>query len=343
MPLLTILAAIDKHFSNSDDYDEIEFAFFGGEPFIAFDTMRAACERVWSHNQVKPYIFSATTNGTLVHGKIKEWLTEHKDKIWLVLSIDGTPEMHNLNRSASFDKIDVTFFRDMWPDQPVKMTVSQQTLPNLSEGVKFLHDLGFQVACNLAYGIDWSDPCNVYILSRELKKLVDYYLENPSIVPCGMLSMNISILGTSNLAVQKWCGVGTAMVAIDVDGQEYPCHMFMPISIGEKAHLSRQFDFTNVADLHSSICKNCTLLPICPTCYGSNFMEHGHLEIRSESLCNLIKIQALACSYFQTQKILRQMNLVPKNDDEALQQLMIIDAIRTIQSSVKADCFFTTP
>ena len=65
----------------------------------------------------------------------------------------------------------------------VKMTISRETLPTMAEGVIYAHKRGFEVSCNLAYGIDWSDPDNVAILDRELHKLIDFYIANPQITP----------------------------------------------------------------------------------------------------------------------------------------------------------------
>ena len=78
--------------------------------------------------------------------------------------------MHNINRSNSYDDIDLDFFLEMYPAQDVKMTISKDTLPNLAEGVIELHHKGFLVSCNLAYQIDWSAEENVEILNRELNK-----------------------------------------------------------------------------------------------------------------------------------------------------------------------------
>lgn len=52
--------------------------------------------------------------------------------------------MHNVNRSNSYDDIDLDFFLEMYPEQDVKMTVSRETLPHLAEGVIELHQKDLQ-------------------------------------------------------------------------------------------------------------------------------------------------------------------------------------------------------
>ena len=122
--LETAKQAIAKSFSLCPSGEELEISFHGGEPFLAFDLLRNICEWVWSQAWPVPYICFTTTNGTLVHGNIRDWVACNRKRLHLGLSLDGTREMHNLNRSGSFDLIDIDFFLANWPDQPLKMTVS---------------------------------------------------------------------------------------------------------------------------------------------------------------------------------------------------------------------------
>ena len=64
--------------------------------------------------------------------------------------------MHLMNRGCSSEDIDLDFFRLTWPDQPVKMTVSRETLPSLAAGIIHLQERGFKVHANLGYGIPWN-------------------------------------------------------------------------------------------------------------------------------------------------------------------------------------------
>ena len=114
-----------------------------------------------------PHTIFLTTNGTLVHGDVQKWLIDHKDCVICGLSLDGTREMHNTNRSNSFDSIDIDFFAENYPMQDIKMTISRETLPTMAEGVMYAHKRGFEVSCNLAYGIDW------------------FYLPWRRLLPCG--------------------------------------------------------------------------------------------------------------------------------------------------------------
>ncbi len=326
MPFNVAREALQRHLSETN-YDEVIIDFFGGEPFLEFEVMREIVDYVENLNLEKAYFFSATTNGTRIHGDVQTWLMSKRNKYHVTLSLDGTKEMHDHNRSRSYSSIDFPFFQKAYGNHTVKMTLSPETLPHLAAGVKHIHSLGFKVANNLAYGPDWSMPVNIMILERELKTLIEYYLDNPDIEPCRLLSMKI--VGVVQRGTpKKWCGVGTNMVTIDVDGQEYPCHAFLPVSIGEEqAAISQRFEFGEM-NLVDEPCITCLLLPICPTCYGANLYKNGSPKLRDGSLCNLTKVTALACSYFEAQKILRDNNKDKHHSRD------MIEAISKIQKEI---------
>ena len=63
--------------SDSDNFDEIEIDFMGGEPLMNFPLIKSVVE--WLEGGVipVPWLCFATTNGTLLTDEIKDWLREH--------------------------------------------------------------------------------------------------------------------------------------------------------------------------------------------------------------------------------------------------------------------------
>lgn len=275
--------------------EEVEIDFFGGEPFAAFQEMKEICEWLWGKTWSKPFIVFATTNGTMVHGPIKEWVQKNSHRFILAISVDGTRDMHNLNRNNSFDKIDLGFFFTMWPFQPAKMTISRLTLPNLAEGIIFLHKQGFKISCNTAYGIDWEEN-DYLILANEMKKLADFYIENPKIEPCSIIIMPIQNIAFTKKPA-KWCGAGTNMICIDRTGKKYPCHTFMPSASGSNPNLDEMFNQLKSDNLLDSRCSECILISCCPTCYGINYVDTSSITKRDKHHCEFSKIRARATAY----------------------------------------------
>lgn len=328
MSFETAKEILDKEMSK-DVKGTTYIELFGGEPFIAFDLIKQIYDYVDANWHKKDWIMFATTNGTLVHGEIQYWLKTHKRFI-CGLSLDGTKAMQDYNRSNSFDKIDLEFFKKQYPFQAVKMTVSQKTLETLAKGVEFIHKQGFDVNCNLAFGIDWSDQNNKIILERELKKLIEFYIKNPSIKPCSMLDMPIEHLGLDKdrTVMRKWCGTGTDMCAYYLDGRAYPCQFFMPISAGEdKAAPMGTIEFKKdiPVSLLDEKCQKCDFIEACPTCYGSNYISTGSIYSKDDNLCELTKIILKARSYFKAKQWLAgQIKLNPKREQALLRSIVKI-------------------
>lgn len=314
--------------------DKIYIELFGGEPFLEFDLIKNIYSYLEEEWHDKNWIMFATTNGTLIHNDVQEWLKLNK-RFVCGLSLDGNKFMQDVNRSHSFDDIDIDFFIKTYPSQAVKMTISQETLPFLSEGVVFIHSKGFNINCNLAFGIDWADQENATILERELKKLIEFYLENPNIQPCSMLNFPIEHLGLerNEKKIRKWCGTGTHMKAFYIDGGAYPCQFFMPISAGENnAKKIGEIEFSDNIDISDidDKCKCCEILEACPTCYGSNYISTGNIHKKDENLCRLTKIIIRARSYFKALQWEKGLLRLDSKKEQAL-----LRSILLIQECVK--------
>lgn len=296
---------VDFEFSKTEDDELLEIDLFGGEPFLEFPLVTRIVDYVKCMYGTRLFLFFIITNGTLLDDKIKEWLIRNRDCVICGLSFDGTKAMQDINRCNSFDMVDLDFFAKTYPGQTVKMTVSPQTLGNLAEGVLFLQSKGFEVTCNLAYGIDWSNDAFCQILERELSTLIEYYITHPETPICSMLDMGIEQLAYTTAAEKgRYCGAGIDMAAYDIDGTSYPCQMFMPLSAGlEKAQKAKDIEFFEMipSEYLDPKCKTCVINAICPTCYGSNYISTGNIYLHEASYCSLMKVIMKARSYLKGQ------------------------------------------
>ena len=131
----TAISIVEKEL-NDDlnlEYDYVEFDFFGGEPLLEFELIKKIVDFIKIRKYKNKYIFFATTNGTILTQEMKLWFVENRNFIVLGLSLDGTREMHNINRSNSYDMIDIDFYVKYYSEQGVKMTISPETLPYYNE------------------------------------------------------------------------------------------------------------------------------------------------------------------------------------------------------------------
>lgn len=312
---------IDSEFdfvARTGQFDELAIDFMGGEPLMRFNLIREIAEWVWSAPRPVPYILFSTTNGTLLNERRKQWFRRHRQQYYLVLSLDGTPAMHDANRGQSFGRIDLDFFLENWPDQPVKMTVSCGTIDSLADGIVYLQERGFKVGASLGQGMPWNSE-SIAEFSRQLRKLAEYYLEHEHIPPVSLLDVSIQhVLDSRGTGQKKFCGTGTHMAAYDLDGKMYPCHMFTPLVLGtSKIEELQAIKFREDATVSDPDCGDCALRNICPTCYGFNYQLAGNVALRDKIMCRLFKAQVEVNCWFQTQLLKRKRRAGPLALDDA--------------------------
>ena len=301
--------------SDSDNFDELEIDFMGGEPFMNFPLIKDVVEWLEGSDITVPWVCFATTNGTLLTGGIKDWLRNHRSSIVLGASYDGNNKMQSTNRGTETYNIDLAFFHDLWPYQPLHMTISKETLPMLAEGILDIQKKGYEVDAALAQGVDWTvDDAVIY--REQLCILKDAYLQNAEITPFNILRKFIAIfnLPAEDNVQKKWCGTGKHMVAYDIDGQKYGCHMFTPLVLGkDKALLADSVEWDSPNSTADDYCKNCVLRGFCPTCAGFNYKYRNNLAVRDKRWCPMILTEALTTCEFQVEFI-AAMNQLDEQD-----------------------------
>lgn len=87
---------IDYLYAHSIDSESITIGFYGGEPLLAFDTMKLVVDYAYNLIQDKLINFTITTNATLMNREILEFLNDNNFD--LVISIDGPKEINDANR-----------------------------------------------------------------------------------------------------------------------------------------------------------------------------------------------------------------------------------------------------
>lgn len=319
---------VSSELTKDDGFDLCEIQFFGGEPFLEFELIKDVCSFIWERKWPKNAQCFATTNGTLVHGEIKQWLYEHQHQFTCSLSLDGNRQAHNINRCNSYDLIDLEFFFKTWPYQTAKMTISPESLPYLADSVIFFHEHGIPFSNNLAYGVDWNNNVLLEIMNAQLEQLALYYIEHPRIEMCRMLNLHIENVNYS-YKVGRWCGAGVSLFAYDVDGNCYPCHLFQPLSTQNKVPINKIISAFSANNIIDPRCSDCPIYNVCPTCYGHNYAATGDIAKRDESLCKFTKLTTLAASFIW----LKRIELCSKEELGLSDELyrMIFDGSKLIQ------------
>ncbi|MDR0829479.1 MAG: 4Fe-4S cluster-binding domain-containing protein [Prevotellaceae bacterium] len=276
--------------------DAIKIDLFGGEPLLNFSFIKDFTE--WAAQNVDiPYIIYATTNGTLLDDCKKEWFRKHKDEIVLVMSVDGDSAMQLKNRGCDSAELPLEFVAELWEEQPFKMTISKSSLNTLADGVLSLLKKGYLVEGRLAQGENWTKE-DAVIYKEQLEKMAQFYLNDYQ--PNGLFTKLYPDILRNEKVPHKCCGTGTNMIAYDVDGSTFPCHIFSPIVLGEnKSEELKKINFYNNEDLIEKSCLKCVMVNMCSTCIGYNYYKRGDVKKRDKSMCCMMLAEAKIISAFQ--------------------------------------------
>lgn len=273
--------------------------FFGGEPLIAFDTLKKITSEVnalwetegWPKENL---IFEIMTNGVLLNKKVRDWLAQNPN-VFPCMSMDGTPEMQNRNRSNSFNRIKrkIPFVKKY--KTPVKMTISQYTMRGLAEGVKYIHSLGMECDATIVMEDVWGGEAEknslLKIFDKELSELISFYLENPGIPRSTILPLLTIPLPQSKVSfASSGCGMGVGLISINPDGKTYPCQR-ATVHYQNENLPEPQIERTS---FKPDECAACKLLPMCPECKANNYAYNTDTNNKTTFHCEFFKLQIRA-------------------------------------------------
>jgi len=253
MPFETGRRAIDFLLDQSGTRRNLELDFFGGEPLMNFDVVKALVLYGREHeNKYGKHIrFTLTTNGLLLDDEKTDFINEHMDNV--ILSIDGRPEVNDhMRRTVSgegtyahiIDKLSRFVESRKAGAQnggsPLYYVRGTYTAFNkdFAEDVRHLASLGFEnisvepavTAADEPWALSERDLPELY---AEYDRLAGLILESETAGnPVSFFHFKVDLdQGPCVFKRASGCGAGTAYVAVTPEGDIYPCHQFVGESL----------------------------------------------------------------------------------------------------------------
>lgn len=306
MDVETAKKAIDFVIQRSGQRRNIEVDFFGGEPLMAMDTVKATVEYARSlekeHN--KNFRFTITTNGVLLDDENIAYINWEMSNV--VLSLDGRPEVNDQMRktvsgSGSYQVI-LPKFQKLVESRGEKDYYLRGTFTrhNLDFAADVLHiaNQGFRhVSVEPVVG---GLNCDYTFREEDLTDILEEYerlaLELLKRDDVNFFHFNIDLSqGPCVIKRMRGCGAGCEYVAITPDGEIYPCHQF----VGNEAYrlgsvydgtfnmeLSRKFAELNIYTRPD--CKDCWARFYCSGgCSASNLLVNGNIKEPNRFGCDM--------------------------------------------------------
>jgi len=212
--------------------------FFGGEPFVSFDTIKEIVDKAIA-NQVADH-FGATTNLYLLTEDKIRWAAKRPFNI--LASMDGIAETHDKYRvlkdgSPTWERcwnnlkkwVEITgrIPEIRWTIQTTEPEVLQKT----PEAMRFFIDKGFRVlAMDFVYEVDVDDDLLMEIkkMMERISKVLDAYYSKGIWIHTMMVRDTFNALNNrSRTLYWSRCGLAQGDVGIAPNGKIYPCHRFV--------------------------------------------------------------------------------------------------------------------
>ena len=325
---------IDYILSHEGDYKEesVIWDFIGGEPLLEIELIDKICDYIkmemyrLNHHWFNSYRFNFTTNGINYHSpKIQSFIKKNYAHISISITIDGTEKKHDINRIFKTEKgrevgsyksviKNIPLWIEQFPTASTKVTISSPDIPFIKESVMHLYNLGIkEVNINCVFEDVWKVGDDI-LFENQLVQLADaiidggYYKD----YACYFFSENIGKPMDPVKENTNWCGSGK-MLALDADGNFYPCNRFVNFSLRDKSpriignindginkNLLRPYLSLDRVSQSPSKCISCEVASGCAWCQGENYdsADTNTIYQRSTAICKMHKARVRANNYY---------------------------------------------
>lgn len=319
MSLETAKRAIDFLIANSGARKVLEVDFFGGEPLMNLDVIKAtvAYAKEEAAKRNKRFLFTTTTNGLLLDDDAIEFLNAEMENV--VLSLDGRKEVHDavrktVNGKGSFDVVieKIKKFVRIRGNKNyyVRGTFTAKNL-DFSKDVLFLADQGFRSLSVEPVVTDIPDlqikEEHLPVIEREYEALCDEYVRREQ-EGRGFSFFHFHIDLEGGPCLQKRvsaCGAGNEYFSVVPNGDIYPCHQFagdakwkMGSVYEEGLNSEIRSLFANSCLFTREKCGDCFAKFICSGgCNANNYHYNGDINQPYEMTCAMMK-KRIECAMY---------------------------------------------
>lgn len=324
--------AIDYILSHENDFKEksVVWDFIGGEPFLEIDLIDKICDYLklemyrLGHHWFNSFRFSFSTNGINYDSpKVQSFISKNVQHLSIGITIDGTQRKHDLNRiwkgevpeRGSYKDVvlNIPLWLSQFPGGATKVTISTDDIPYIKESVLHLYSLGIKdVNINVVFENVWKQGDDIRF-EEQLIELADaiidgeYYTEYACSFFAEYIGKPMDPEDNNN-----WCGAGK-MLAIDAQGNFYPCTRFAAYSLRSKkpiiiGNINTGIDKNKLRPFLSldrttqspQKCIDCEVASGCAWCQGENYdaAESDTIFQRSTAICAMHKARVRANNYY---------------------------------------------
>jgi uncharacterized protein len=283
-----------------------QLGFFGGEPLLQWDLLKAATliaeEKARKADSL--LLKTVTTNGVLLHDEKAQWLIDHS--FVSAVSIDGNQRMHDLSRpfkggKSSFNSVikGLRVLQKYRPQTEVIVVVTPFNVSHLFEGVSYLceEENILKISINPDFYDQWSKE-DLDIWYSQSEKLGDYYIERYSQGrPLFINFIDGKIITHLKNGFENCdkCGFGQNEIAVAPSGNIYPCERLVGEDSNDEMCIGNVFDgfddekrqsILNARGCINTECSDCHIRNRCMNwCCCINYGMTGQINVTDGLIC----------------------------------------------------------
>ena len=306
MDLETAKKIIDNTYRKLNGKQKFTVNLFGGEPFTNWSMIKGLID--YTESKHYDIHYAATTNLVILTDEMIQYIDDYS--INLLVSIDGVKEVHDRNRSNSYDRVAENIKKLIDAGCGIliegRITVPPTEVSHMSEGVKHVWDLGINSICPIPVtDMEWTKE-DLETYRSEYRKVLQFYMEKVQVKDA---DRNIYIKNTDELlgnvmdnlvedifmcpiTSDKWC-------VFDPEGDIYQCHQLAydgkEKCIGNvNTGIDEDKRLTGVltAGFNLDRCKGCKASCVCKGgCPAENLRENGSTGEPTKAYCDIKVIQ----------------------------------------------------
>jgi radical SAM peptide maturase (CXXX-repeat target family) len=361
---------IDDLLAGKYDYMNPGFAkaivleFIGGEPLLEIELIQRIyeyflqeCYRL-DHPWLMFHRLSMCSNGLLYFNRLsQEFLEKYSSSVSFNISIDGNKKLHDSARvqpseEGSYD-IGIAGVKDyterLGMRHSSKMTLAPSNIEYIYDSiVSLVEEHNYMcISLNVVFEEGWTneDARKIY---TELKRVGDFLVDTDRpYVGLSIYHKYPTLYDDKYEDMRNVCGGNGAMLALNSDGDFYPCIRYMesslkddqiPITMGklsedmrmsdkEKQILSEMDNLTSMSQ-QTDRCLSCGINSRCNFCSGYNYQRTGTVNRRVTYICEPKMAEHLASIYYWG----RLSEKYPKYNIEKIPMLLPEELATTIVS-----------
>ncbi len=341
-----IVNTIHKYFKKAP-----KIVFFGGEPLLNYELIKILSNKLKGLDPL--YTFGMISNYYETPADLSNLLMDYNFSV--TASIDGPPEIHNLNRIDNLSKgtydsisrnIKDSLSKTSQPEAFEVTYTKQHKERNISrkDVVEFLNtEFGVKHIIIANNANDFTEDIDKQDIDKDIQLVFDYFMrENNPVFVINNVSIPLAhFLMKKN--TKHFCSAGINEICITSEGDIYPCQLFIgkkDFLIGnivddEQDIINKINDFKDrispmVSKDSSTKCSSCISNWWCHICIGKEYANTNNLVNINDDFCekqNSITLKVLC----RISEILLDDNLRDtfyKNINELENNNVIADSVR---------------